>query len=601
MKGLSLFILSLLLLAGCQDAPTATEAPARPNIILIQMDDLGYDDLSLHGNRLAETPVIDRLGEEGLRFDRFYVNPVCAPTRASLLTGLHFLRTGVSHVHGGKDYIHRDIPTIADQLSRQGYACGMWGKWHSGAADGYYPWQRGFREAFMAKLYKHENAEGLFNGQPVSTRKWADEVVMDYAIDFVERHRDTTFFAYISSMACHAPLRAPEENIARFRDKGVPEKLATLYGMVHFFDQQLARLLARLDELGLAENTVILFMSDNGPAVNNGILSDEERALQNVNGFKGYKGNLWENGVRSPLFIRWGGRYAGQVRPERLDITDILPTVLQLAGAEEDSIHQALDGQSFSTLLADPESVEPWRKTIFNYAHPGWQPTDAPWTPEGVLDEYAPISDKEAQLPWQAQPISVIEPPYKLILNPGSISNGPEVQNGMALFDLDADPKEDFNLAETRPEVASRLRAEAEQWFEGVKAFPHAFAPPAFMIGPGRENRLPLYAPLSAFNGVKVGYNFLHQLEEGGGAAYRIEVKEGGKFTGTLQSVGKEAVTGKYAFMLPSGSELLFDSGGATADTILLPAGEHLLRLKVVEGSEEVWLEYLVLELSGSE
>ncbi|RMG67823.1 MAG: sulfatase, partial [Bacteroidetes bacterium] len=133
-------IISLLALS-CQ--PTAPGPPSRPNVLLIQLDDLGWDDLGLHGNPYLHTPHLDQLGRAALRFDRFYVHAVCAPTRASLLTGRHFLRTGVSHVHGGKDYLHRSERTLADALSAGGYVTGMWGKWHSGNGPGYDPWDRG--------------------------------------------------------------------------------------------------------------------------------------------------------------------------------------------------------------------------------------------------------------------------------------------------------------------------------------------------------------------------------------------------------------------------------------------------------------------------
>ena len=159
-------------------------ANSKPNIILIQADDLGWDDLAVHGNQFVDTPALDKLAAEGIQFKQFYVNSVCAPTRASLLTGRHFLRTGVSHVHGGKDFVNLNETLLSETLKINGYRTGMWGKWHSGKTNGYFPWQRGFDEAYMAQLYKHENSEGLLNGKTVQHQKWASEVITDYAIDF---------------------------------------------------------------------------------------------------------------------------------------------------------------------------------------------------------------------------------------------------------------------------------------------------------------------------------------------------------------------------------------------------------------------------------
>ncbi|NRA49538.1 MAG: sulfatase-like hydrolase/transferase, partial [Phaeodactylibacter sp.] len=335
--------------SGCKRAPSKS-TPKRPNFLTIQVDDLGYDDLGLHGNPYLSTPYLDKLGQESVRFDRFYVNAVCAPTRASLLTGQHFLRTGVSHVHGGKDYLSKSIPTLADHFTAAGYICGMWGKWHSGNAEGYYPWQRGFQEAYMSKLYQHSNEQGYLNGQLQGSEQWSDETLVDRALQFMKQNQDTNFLAYLSSMTCHEPLDAPDYAVQYYLDRGLPEGLSTLYGMIHHFDRQVGRLMAGLEDLGLMEHTVILFMSDNGPAVNNGLLSDEGRSLRKINGFKGWKGNLWENGLRSPLFVKWGSAFQSGVQDQVVSVIDVLPTLMDLGGIfPPDSI--SLDGQSFRTLL----------------------------------------------------------------------------------------------------------------------------------------------------------------------------------------------------------------------------------------------------------
>lgn len=163
---LKLFFVLLICNFFISCKPTENNAfnDERPNILIIQVDDLGYDDLALHRNPYLSTPNLDRLGKESARFERFYVNAVCAPTRASLLTGQHYLRTGVSHVHGGKDYLSKAVPTLGDHFTAAGYVTGMWGKWHSGNAEGYYPWQRGFQEAYMSKLYQHRNGYGYMKG-----------------------------------------------------------------------------------------------------------------------------------------------------------------------------------------------------------------------------------------------------------------------------------------------------------------------------------------------------------------------------------------------------------------------------------------------------
>ncbi|RMD77668.1 MAG: sulfatase, partial [Lentisphaerae bacterium] len=169
----------------------------RPNIILILTDDQGFDDIGLHGNTMIDTPNLDRLGRQSVRFNNFYATPVCAPTRAGLLCGRHFLRTGVSHVHGGHDFVHPDEVMMPQWFKANGYRTGMWGKWHSGKTSGYFPWERGFDEAYMARLYVHQDNQGLFNGSVRQHTGWTVDVLTNYALEFIERQAraEQPFFA----------------------------------------------------------------------------------------------------------------------------------------------------------------------------------------------------------------------------------------------------------------------------------------------------------------------------------------------------------------------------------------------------------------------
>jgi arylsulfatase A-like enzyme len=180
----------------------------RPNVIVILADDLGYGDLGIHGNTVCRTPNLDRLGHHSLRIVPFYVHAVCAPTRASLLTGRHYLRTGVSHVHGGRDFLHPREVTIADWFRHNGYRTGMWGKWHSGKTTGYFPWERGFDEAYMADLYQHEGGGGRLNGERIDTPGWTTAAITDMALDFAEKEDDrpSSASSAILSRICRSGL-----------------------------------------------------------------------------------------------------------------------------------------------------------------------------------------------------------------------------------------------------------------------------------------------------------------------------------------------------------------------------------------------------------
>lgn len=582
-------MLLLVLLVACQGEKTDRVADKpRPSFLIIQADDLGYDDLALHGNPYLATPHIDSLGLEGIRFDRFYVNAVCAPTRASLLTGQHFLRTGVSHVHGGKDYLARSVPTLADHFAEAGYVCGMWGKWHSGKAEGYYPWQRGFHEAFQSRLYQHRRAGGRLNGQPVQTEKWSDELLVDYALRFMEAHRDTNFVAYLSSLTCHEPLDAPAAAIQPYLDQGLPEGLATLYGMVHHFDQQIGRLVAGMEQLGLMEETLIVFLSDNGPAVNNRVLTEHGRRLRKVNGFKGWKGNLWENGLRSPLFVYWKGHLPAYRRRELVSVTDILPTLLDLAGASTLTAAE-FDGQPFTRLLSKKTAPD-WNNTHFDFVQPGWQPTDAPWTPEGVGDEYAPVEMEKAQLKAEEQPLAVVTEAYKWIQHPGPAEGYELPLPEQVLFDLNSDPTESVNLADSLPATAEAMQARAQQWFEGIKAGQHSFVGPTFTIQAIGASRLALYAPIEVQGNLRVAYNFLHQLEKGSAAVYRIDVEEAGRYAVRFTP---SAVEGSYVISTEDGHSVQLPAG--TPSVLPLQKGLQTLTLKLLHSFPGGELRYLEL------
>ncbi len=596
---LSCLILTLGITGFLSSCNTETEVP---NFILIQMDDLGWDDLSLHGNKIIETPTIDRLGREAIQFNQFYVNPVCAPTRASLLTGRDFLRTGVSHVNGGKEYLNPGETLFAEIFSAAGYVTGMWGKWHSGSTDGYLPGERGFDEVYRAKLYRHKDNFGVLNGRDVQHGKWADEVLITYAIEFITENRDKPFFAYLPSMTCHGPLEAPEEYIQKNIEKGLSRNLATLYGMVEHFDFQLQRLIEAVDELGLAENTVVLFMSDNGPAVNNGAFTDEDRQIRYVSGLKGHKGNIWENGVKSPLFIRWNGHYKPTVVNDLADVTDILPTLLDIAGIDLPSDNLPLDGRSLRPVL-EANIPEQWpEKLSYNYANPGWPPSDLPWTPEGIKDEYRPVEPGTKQALKNAdQIIYVRRQQYKPLLNPDVEHNGGTIEGGYALYDILMDPLEKSNIIKENSETAEQLKMELDQWFEGIKQAPHSFNMPMFLIGKDgrRDNIIKGQAPVRISSNLKNTVGTLNGWREVGDfAEYSIEVITPGDYSininhasshasgaGIVVSVGAEWISGS-----------ILDKQKTEPGVISLKKGKAILRLEITdvpEGSPDIVMDKL--------
>ncbi len=552
--------------------PTTQEFPPRPNILLIQADDLGYNDLGVHGNQLVETPFLDSLAQESLQFSQFYVNPVCAASRASLLTGRQFLKTGVSHVHGGKDYMHLSEVTLADVLSDAGYATGIWGKWHVGKTQGYLPGDRGFEEAFVSDLYRHRDASGRFNGRQVTHQRWSDEVLVDYAIDFIGRTEDRPFFAYVSSMTCHGSLDAPQELVQKYRDTGLEKGLATLYAMVEKMDREIGRLIRYLDESGKRENTVIFFLSDNGPAINRREFSDDDRVTRKVQPYKGFKGNIWENGVKSPLFVSWPGVVSPGIDSSLTDITDLFPTIALRAGAYFDHV---VDGVPIASLSGGNDGSI---KYSFNYAHRAWQPSDQPWTPEGVKGEYRPMDAKSLQ--FGDQVVSVRHGDHKLLLNAATNMN-PEVAGlPWSLFNVAEDPYETNNLIGQGLSEEEHLKTVLTEWFEDdIRRADHPFAMPLHIIG-GDTNLVYAVGAQSISPSVIPTFNWLSQWQDAGAlASYALSVEEAGDYQ--VDIYHSEASGVDFSIKLAAGQYPIAFSGQMTSLMVRnIPSGNVTLSLQ---------------------
>lgn len=446
----------------------------KPNILIIQVDDMGYDDLAINGNIASKTPNLDDFAKESVRFDNFMVNSVSAPTRASLLTGRDFLRTGVTGVHAGKDFLSLEETTFADIFQSNGYATGMWGKWHSGKADGYWPWDRGFDEAYYAALYKYFPSYGYYNEYPKVTRhegKWSPMVITDYTINFISRHKNEPFLAYASFLTCHSHWKTPEKYKQKYMAEGRSEKFAILLGMLEFMDNEVGRLLNHLADEGLDENTVVLFMSDNGPNRAK-LLNAEEWRIRNNHQFVGAKANLYQNGIKSPLYVRWKGKYKTHDVKPLSTITDIFPTLLDIANIALPSNNKPIDGQSICPLL---EGKNGWisKSAVFSQWFAIWE-----------KNKLQPITDKDrATLTYDKQMFTLINDDYKLLQNAWRKPRAPEAIDGYVLIDLKKDPLEGTNVYNKYPEIATKMKQELSAWFDEIKKEEYAYSSPDFQIG----------------------------------------------------------------------------------------------------------------------
>lgn len=356
----------------CLFVALCARAAERPNVLVILTDDQGWGDLSLHGNTNLETPAVDSLAREGAAFEAFYVCAVCSPTRAEFLTGRYHPRGGVSSTSTGGERLDLDEQTLAQFFEQAGYATGAFGKWHNGTQWPYHPNARGFDEyyGFCSGHWGHYFAPPLeHNGQPVRGEGFIADDLTDRAIAFIEAHRDEPFFCYLPFNTPHSPMQVPERFYEKFADADLKMRYdgkqaedlghtRAALAMCENLDWNIGRVLETLEELKLAERTIVVYFHDNGP-----------NGWRWNGGLRGRKGSTDEGGVRSPLFVRWTGHIApGTQIAQPAAAIDLLPTLLELAGIKERPA-KPLDGVSQAPwLLGSNEQDFPERKIFSHWA-----------------------------------------------------------------------------------------------------------------------------------------------------------------------------------------------------------------------------------------
>lgn len=388
--GVATFLL-LFLAAGCTSSDKDGEN-SQPNIILIITDDQGWGDLSFHGNENIRTPNIDALGFDGASFTNFYVSPVCSPTRAELLTGRYHPRSGVHGTSAGGERMDLDETTLADIFKEAGYATGIFGKWHNGMQYPYHPNGRGFDEFYgfasghWGDYFSPELLEK--NGRLVQGEGYIVDDFTNKAISYIENHREEPFFAMLTYNTPHSPMQVPDEWWQRVKDRGIemhhrePELEDTTFtvaalAMVENIDWNVGRITDKLQELGIEDNTIVIYMSDNGP-----------NSWRWNGGMKGRKGSIHEGGVRSPLFIKWPkGIQKNLEINEIASGIDILPTLADLTGISVET-NQPLDGVSVKPLLLQESG--PWNSRLI-YSH--WNGRTSVRSQEWRLDDEGNLYD----------------------------------------------------------------------------------------------------------------------------------------------------------------------------------------------------------------
>jgi arylsulfatase A-like enzyme len=536
---------------------------ARPNVVLIMTDDQGWGDFGFHNNPVLKTPNLDALAAQSLELTRFHVSPVCSPTRASLLTGRYNYRTGAIDTYLGRSTMAAEETTLAEMLSAAGYRTGIFGKWHLGDN---YP-SRAMDQGFQKSLVHRGGGIGqpadppgnhyndpllLEDGREVSTRGYCSDVFTTAAIDFIRQHREQPFFAYLAFNCPHTPLELPRGAGNTYAGQ-VDEDTAKLYTMVANADENIGRLIAALDELKLAANTVVIFLTDNGPQSRryNGDLKD-------------VKGSVHDGGIRVPCLVRWPGVLeAGRKIDAVTAHIDLTPTILELCKVERPN-SVAFDGLSLAALLSGKQRALAERKLFFQW-HRGDQP-----------ERFRACAIRSSR--------------YKLVQPVGREDRA--FSPAWALYDMQMDPGETNNVIEANQDLAQELKTAYERWFDDVGRG-RGYPVPRIVVGTPREN--PLTLTRQDWRGATAGW------AKDSLGSWEIEVAAPGAYDVTLRApVADVPRAGHLRIGDVQRSEIVAaGQDHVTFERVMLPAARAQVEASFERDGKRVGVHYVDLFARG--
>lgn len=528
----------------------------KPNIVLILADDMGWGDINANGNRMIDTPVLNRLEKQSLRFNRFYVCPLCAPTRSEILTGRYFLRTGVSSVSRGYENMNPREITLADVLKKNGYSTGCFGKWHNGAWYQQHPNRRGFDEyvGFMVghlgyyfdAIYKH-------NDEDIRSDGYSTDFFTRKAIEFIEKNKEKPFFCYVPYNVPHSPFQVPEKYFNKYKAKGLDNELASVYGMVENMDDNIGLILTKLSQLRLSENTIVIFMSDNGP-----------NTIRYNGNMKGKKGAVDEGGVRVPFYISWPGTIEAGTTDQLAQDIDLLPTLLKLCSVNYNPV-LPVDGKDLSG-------------NILLHSAP--------------IDRY--IFSRQANYPMKNCQGSVRNNRYRLIAGP----------KDTLLFDMQEDPFQKINIADRHPEIRATLASVFRKWeHELVSQYQ---VQTTIEAGFAEEINITFPVQDAVLSG-KIKYSSVHPnqshtqgwTQSGDSVYWKLNMQHAGTYRVELQYGCRVDQVGSR-FVLLSKRDTLGFGMDKPFDSVILPERDYVARTESVERTWS-WLPVGTLALQQGE
>ena len=518
----------------------------KPNIIIILADDMGWGDINVNGNNLIETPVLDRLKNESLSFERFYVCPLSAPTRAEMLTGRYFLRTGVSSVTRGYENMRSDEVTIAELLKDNGYTTGCFGKWHNGRYYLQHPNRQGFDDYVgfpVGHLGYYYDAFYLHNDEEIQSQGYTTDYFTDQALGFIERNKDVPFLCYVAYNVPHSPFQVPEKYFTKYNSAGLDSTLSSVYGMVENMDENIGRILQKVEECDLTEETIVIFFSDNGPNTDryNG-------------GMKGRKGSVDEGGVRVPFYIKWPGSVKPGNTEQLAQDIDIFATLISLCDIRYDPVNP-IDGVDLSDIIKGKN--KPFDRYIFS---------------------------RQGNPILQNCNSSVRNDRFRLVLT----------RKDTLLYDMKNDPGQKNNISGKEPETTVRLLTELVNLNNELIAKYR----PVTTIEAGFPDEMQFTLPVqdAALSG-KIKYSSIHPnqahtenwIQEGDSIFWTLDINTTGTYKVDLQYGCPEDQIGSE-FLLKSGSGLVLFRIDKPFKSVILPDRDYVNRSESVERTWS-WIE----------
>lgn len=529
-----------IFLASALLALPARAADAKPNVIIVLVDDAGYGDFSCHGNPVIKTPAIDQLHRESVRLTDFHVCPMCTPTRGQILTGRDALANGAMNVSSGRTPLRRNIPTMADLFAAAGYRTGHFGKWHLGDNYPYRPQDRGFQETIHCRSWGMASAADpwnndcfddfyFHNGKPEQIPGYNTDVFFGEAMKWIKAKKDQPFLVYLPLTAAHGPHFVPDKYRVPYKNQKL--NVASFFGMIANIDENMAKLESFLQAEGLRDNTIVIFMTDNGGTAGVPVFNA---------GMRGSKQQYYEGGHRVPCFIRWA---AGKFRPAGdlagvTEAQDLVPTLLDLSGIKATT---TFDGASLASALRDEKQTIPNRILVVQYSR---IPTPRPQKGDACVmwQNWRLVEDKE-------------------------------------LYDLKSDPAQKNNVLDKHPEIAKKLRDHYAAWWAKIDKGLDEFQP--IHVGSDAEN--PVRLSPCDWQDTHCDQSAQVRRGEKKVAPWNIQVEKDGDYEITLQRWPRES-----GLALTAASPAFQGVDGGFPAGVALPIAKARLRIADFDRTADV-------------